>query len=95
MTDETFTMPSSTADRTKMKDMLFMMQGNLRAIDDQRVLMKESAEAIEAQFNVPKKISMKLARTLFKDDYLDVAEESDQYTTLFEILFPTDHADVE
>lgn len=82
-----FTMPSNPADRKKIKDMLHEMQGALQFIDDKRAFMKDTAEALQEQFQIPKKISMKMARTLHKNNYTDVSSETDQFTTLFEVLF--------
>lgn len=82
-----FTMPSNPADRKKIKDMLHEMAGALQFIDDKRAFMKDVAEAIQEQYQVPKKISMKMARTLHKNNYTDVSSETDQFTTLFEVLF--------
>jgi hypothetical protein len=82
-----FIMPSNPADRKKIKDMLHEMQGALQFIDDKRAFMKDTAEALQEQFQIPKKISMKMARTLHKNNYTDVSAETDQFTTLFEVLF--------
>lgn len=82
-----FTMPSNPADRKKIKDMLHEMQGALQFIDDKRAFMKDAAESLQEQFQIPKKISMKMARTLHKNNYTDVSSETDQFTTLFEVLF--------
>lgn len=82
-----FTMPSNPADRKKIKEALHEMQGALQFIDDKRAFMKDTAEALQEQFQIPKKISMKMARTLHKNNYTDVSSETDQFTTLFEVLF--------
>lgn len=82
-----FTMPSNPADRKKIKDLLHEMSGALQFIDDKRVFMKETAESLQEQFQIPKKISMKMARTLHKNNYSDVSAETDAFTTMFEVLF--------
>lgn len=85
--NQEFTMPSNPADRKKIKDMLHEMAGALQFIDDKRAFMKDVADTIQEQYQVPKKISMKMARTLHKNNYTDVSSETDQFTTLFEVLF--------
>jgi hypothetical protein len=94
-----FTMPSNPTDRKKIKDVLHEMCGALQFIDDKRAFMKDAAESIQEQFQIPKKISMKMARVLFKNNYADVSAESDTFGTLFEVLFqssaPVDSGDEE
>lgn len=85
-----FTMPSNPADRKKIKDALYEMSGALQFIDDKRVYMKETAAILEENYALPKKVAMKMARTIFKDNYSDVSAESDQFTTAFETLFNVD-----
>lgn len=82
-----FTMPSSATDRKKIKDALMEMSSSLQFIEDKRSFMKDVADSLHEQFQIPKKISMKMARTLHKNNYTDVTEEVDQFTTLFETLF--------
>lgn len=82
-----YTLPSNPADRKKIKDMLHEMAGALQFIDDKREFMKDVAESIQEKYQIPKKISMKMARTLHKNNYVDVSSETDQFTTLFEVLF--------
>lgn len=93
-----FTMPSSPADRQKIKDQIYEMSGALQFIDDKRAYMKDVAEALQEEFEIPKKITMKMARTVHKNNYRDVEAEADQFTTMFETLFkggelPVDDSD--
>lgn len=82
-----FTMPSNPADRKKIKDALYEMSGALQFIDDKRAFIKDVSETLLESFQIPKKMSTKLARTIFKNDYADVSTEADNFVTLFELLF--------
>lgn len=82
-----FTMPSNPADRKKIKETLQEMAGALQFIDDKRAYISDSAAALQEEFKIPKKIGAKMARTLHKNNYQDVAAETNQFETLFEILF--------
>lgn len=97
MTEESqsFTMPSSPADRKKIKDALHEMCGAMQFMEDKREFMKDVADSLKEQFEIPKKITMKMARTLYKNNYGDVSNEADQFTTLFESLFQTNTSAVD
>lgn len=84
---QSFTLPSSEADRKSIKDALHEMGGALQFIEDKREDIKGIAEDLEARFQIPKKISTKLGRVLHKNTYGDVAQEADQISTIFETLF--------
>lgn len=88
-----FTMPSNPADRKKIRDLVFEMSGALQAIEDKRSFMKDVATAIQEEFEIPKKVTMKMARTVFKQNYREVEAEVDQFTTAFETLFAGTTAD--
>lgn len=93
MSDEettSFSMPSSTADRKKIKDSLHEMSGLLQVIKDRRDDIKAYAETLETEFNIPKKISTKMARVLHANNYSDVSAEADNFVTIFETLFQVD-----
>lgn len=82
-TEETFALPSSQADRKKIKDMLHEITAQMQIIDDRRESIKDVVDAIHSDFKLPKKIIKQLAKTLHKHNYDDVAHES----TIFEIVY--------
>lgn len=82
-----FTMPSDPKARKEIKDALHEMSGALQFIQDKREYIKDSAAVLEEKFQIPKKISTKMARVLHKHNYQDVAQEADQFSTVFETLF--------
>lgn len=88
MTDtQSFTMPSSTADRAKIKETLQEMSGMLQRIEDFRGSMTDAAKGLEETFQIPKKIALRMARVLHKNNYSEVEAEADAFTTAFETLF--------
>lgn len=88
MTDaQSFTMPSDPATRKKIKDTLHEMAGILQSVKDKNDSKKDLAASLEADYQIPKNISAKMARVLFKNNYSDVEAEADQFTTAFETLF--------
>ena len=82
-----FVLPSNPADRKKIKDALYEMAGALQFIEDKRQFINDVATDLKENFDLPKKVVTKLARTLHKGNYSDVTAEVDTFTTLFEILF--------
>ena len=88
-----FTMPSNEADRKKIKELLYEMSGALQAIADKRSFMKDTAEAMEKNYSLPKKVAMKMARTIHKDNYSAVSAESERFSIAFETLFTTEGED--
>lgn len=82
-----FTLPSNPTDRKKIKDALYEMAGALQFIDDKREYINDVATDLKDSFDLPKKVTTKLARTLHKGNYSDVTAETDTFTTLFEVLF--------
>lgn len=80
-------MPSDPAVRKKIKDILHEMAGCLQFVKDKNDSKKDLAASLEAEYGIPKNISAKMARVLFKNNYSDVEAEADQFTTAFETLF--------
>lgn len=85
-----FTLPSSPDDRKKIKDAIHEMAGALQFIEDKRAYMKDVADMLKNEFEMPKKIASKMARTVHKQNYLDVAQESSVFELFYENLFPND-----
>lgn len=81
--DDTFTLPSSKSDREKIKKILHEISGQYQMIDDRKSAVKDMVDVLHEEFNIPKKIINKLAKTIHKNDYDDVSHE----TSLFEIIF--------
>lgn len=85
MTDHT-SLPSNPADRQKLKTMLAEMTHCMQRADDEKESMKEIADEAVRQFDIPKKIINKLARTMYKRNYADLQAENDDFEFLYEAL---------
>lgn len=81
--------PSSPADRQKMKSMITEMTYCMQRIDDEKSAMKDIAAAIEEQFDLPKKHVNKLAKTLYKRNYETLQAENEDFETLYESILET------
>lgn len=84
---ENFSIPSNNADKQKIKDAIYEISAALQFIEDKREFIKDVADMLHGKYNIPKKITMKIARTIFKDNYSDLTKEVDNFTILFESLF--------
>lgn len=87
MTDR-ITVPSSDSDRVKLKAALVEMTNCYSKIDAQRDACKEIADEVVRQFEIPKKIVNKLARTMYKRDYATLSAENEDFELLYETLVP-------
>lgn len=90
-----YTLPSNPQDRKKIKDAIYEMQAALQFIDDKREFIKDVANMLKEKYEIPVKISTKLAKTLHKDNYDDVTQEVDSFTSLFETLFNNESSERE
>lgn len=82
-TEESFVLPSSQADRKKIKDLLHEITAQMQIISDRKEAIKDVVTAIHDEFKLPKKIINQLARTMFKHNYDDVTHD----TSIFEIVY--------
>lgn len=87
---ENFTMPSSPADRKRIKDALHEIAGALQFIKDKRSFIKDVVEDISKSYDIPKKIVSKAATTLHKHNYDDVTQESTTFEIFYETLLNVD-----
>lgn len=89
MTDELDGMdvviPSNPADRKRIKDALHEIVGCYQFIDDKKSYIKDVLDTLKENYDIPKKIATKMARTMHKHNYQDVSNES----TTFELLYET------
>jgi energy-converting hydrogenase A subunit M len=86
---EHIVVPSSPADRQKMKMMITEMTHCMQRIKDEQSALKDIAAEVAKQFDVPKKQVTKLAKTWFKRDYSDVQAEHEDFETLYESILET------
>lgn len=78
--------PSSPADRQKIKLMITEMTHCMQRIADERSALKDITDEVSKQFNIPKKHVTKLAKTWFKRDFANVRAEQEDFETLYETI---------
>ena len=78
--------PSDPKERQKLKAMLVEMTHGYSKVDAERDAIKEIADEAVRQFEIPKKIINKLARTMYKRNYADLQAEQEDFETLYETL---------
>ncbi len=73
-------------DRKKLKAMIVEMTNVLSRIESEKEHMSEISDAVKEEFGVQKKITNKLARTMFKNNYADLQTENEHFEFLYESL---------
>lgn len=79
-------LPSSPADRKRMKTMLSEATYCKQRIDDERQSIKDIVTRIHEEFELPKKLVTKLIGTLYKQDYADRVAEEEDFQFLYEAI---------
>ena len=78
--------PMNPEDRRKLKAMIVEMTNALSRADAEREHMKEIASAAVDEFGIKKPLINKLARTMYKNNYLDLQSENEHFEYLYEAL---------
>lgn len=78
--------PSNESDRKKLKAMIVEMTNSYARVDAEREACKEVADEAARQFEIPKKLINKLARTMYKRNYSDLQAENEDFELLYETL---------
>lgn len=76
----------NSADLKKAKEMITEMTNCLARIDLERESLKDIAAAIEDKTGIKKKLSNKIARTMFKHNYADIQSENEHFEFLYEAI---------
>lgn len=76
--------PSSPADRKQIRTMLEQMVNCLVRMDSERAAKKEISDEIHEKFGIPKKLINKMARTMHKHNFGEVAAEQADFEALYE-----------
>jgi len=71
-------------DRRAMKALIVEMTICLQKIEAQREAMKDIATRAEDEFSIKKKFVNKMARTMFKNSYVDLQSENEAFEYLYE-----------
>ena len=78
--------PSSPADRQKLKIMIEEMTYCMSRADAERDAKKEICDKINEDFDIPKKTINKLAAAVYKHNYSDIQAENEDFEILYETL---------
>lgn len=73
-------------DRKKLKAMIVEMTNVLSRVESEKEHMSEISDAVKEEFGIQKKITNKLARTMFKNNYADLQTENEHFEFLYESL---------
>lgn len=76
----------NSAELKKIKPQIVEMTKCLNEIDNQREQLKSIAANIEDEFGVKKKLTNKIARTMFKHNYYDLQSENEHFEFLYEAI---------
>jgi hypothetical protein len=87
---EPLILPSSPADKEKLKKVFDEAVVCLQRIDDQREALKEIFTHIKETFQIDPKYSRKLARTYFKNKFNEVQAESEEFESLYTAIIGID-----
>lgn len=80
------TTPSVPADRAKLKGMIEEAAVCMQKIDDQRAAMKDIFELIKDDFAIAPKYSRKMAKAYYKQTYIDMQAEQEEFELLYEAI---------
>lgn len=82
-------LPSSPADRQKLKTMISEATYCLQRADDEKLAVKDVIDAIHSDYGLSKKHVRKLINTLYRQNYDDRVAEEEEFEFLYEGLFQT------
>lgn len=80
-------LPSSPADRQKLKTMISEATYCLQRADDEKLAVKDIIDVIHSDYGLSKKHVRKLINTLYKQNYDDRVAEEEEFEFLYEGLF--------
>lgn len=88
-TEQTVSLPSSPADRQKLKTMISEATYCLQRADDEKTSVKDIITRIHEDYGISKKHARNLINTLYKQNYTDRVAEEEEFELLYEGLFQT------
>jgi uncharacterized protein (DUF342 family) len=78
--------PSSDADKKKIKDALFEISASMTRMEAEKSLIKEILSNIEEEVEIPKKFMSKMAKVYHKQNYSSELADHEDFTTLYETI---------
>lgn len=86
MSTKQITIPSSPADREKIRSVLRTVSESMTRIEAEKELIRDEIAALAEEFDIPKKFLNRMARTYHRQNFKDVVEEQDDFETLYETI---------
>lgn len=80
-------LPSSPADRLKLRTMISEATYCLQRADDEREALKDIVVRIHEDYGISKKHANRMIRALYKQNYDDQVAEEEEFEFLYEGLF--------
>lgn len=90
--ETTVSLPSSPADRLKLKTMISEATYCLQRVDDEKAAVKDIIDVIFTDYGLSKKHVRRLINTLYKQNYQNRVAEEEEFEFLYEALFTVDNA---
>lgn len=84
MSDNELLIPSDPAIRKKIRDAVQEASAQLQMIADRKAAIKDIADVVEADFQVPKKTFNRIVKAFHKQIYTDMVNEDEQFQLLYE-----------
>lgn len=84
-----FTLPSSPADRKKIKEAVYDIVSAMQEAKDKRSFIADRKKDMKTEFGIPPKILTKMAKTYSEANFQDVLAESEAFELTYENLFET------
>lgn len=78
--------PSSPADRQKIKLAIEEMVKCMLRIDDEKSAMKDIMDELEEKYDLPKKIVRKMAKAMYKSNVEEEKAESDEFFDVYDAI---------
>jgi hypothetical protein len=86
---KTFPIPSSPDDRAKILKNMEDISGWFTSIEEKRLLIKSTIDAVSKAYEIPKPILNKFAKAFHKDKQLkEVRDATSEFTDLADALVP-------
>ena len=76
-------MLSNPADKVKIKKLMTEISNSYTRIAAEKDLIKETIAEMHKEFDIPKKILNKMARTYYKQSFLLEQQESEEFENLY------------
>lgn len=88
---EQIIIPSSPADRQKLKGMIEEIARCMQRMDDEKSHIKDILDEAKENFEIHPKYIKRMAKAYYKNDFNDTKVENDEFETLYEtIVDPTE-----